>query len=392
MQRKFPVQVFFMSHDDLSGWRDSPAPTAARDRSPSKFGSMARLIAVNIRNAIILLALLILCIPVVTELSRFIEDDLFGKDDERGSMVNYRDLPWAKQHFKEFAGLETYYVGYMAWRREPFSGSTIEIDADRHIRVTPRIEGLSQSSTFFFGGSTMWGTGATNETTIPAFYQAVARETAMNFAESGWTAHQNLNQFIKLVTEGQRPASAVFYDGANETAHKCRIENDFYSHGNESRLREGAKYKPGEAGYYFRSLKSAAQSISKLIGFGAKKGKYYNCDTDAHKADLVAEALITDWEIARHLADANGIKFYAFLQPIAYLSTSKTDHIDLEKSLGDQFRAVYPIIRAKMKEHGIGIDLSDVLDREGIYFIDFCHVSPNGNEVIAQAMRAHMSP
>jgi hypothetical protein len=101
----------------------------------------------------------------------------------------------------------------------------------------------------------------------------------------------------------------------------------------------------------------------------------------------VAEALIVDWQTARQITESNGSRFYAFLQPIAYLGTSPISQLRLDDDLGLQFRAVYPLIRAKMKEHGIGTDLSNILDRNEIYFIDFCHVSPNGNEVIAREMQ-----
>ena len=59
----------------------------------------------------------------------------------------------------------------------------------------------------------------------------------------------------------------------------------------------------------------------------------------------------------------------------------------LDGEQGQQYQAVYPLIRAKMKLRGIGIDLSGILDRDDYYYVDFCHLSPNGNRLVAEAIR-----
>lgn len=349
--------------------------------------TVLRLLLINVRNTLILLILIFLSIPPISAVSKFVTQSFFDDEDPRARLINYKNVPWAAEHFREFNELETDYLGYVVWRRKPYSGSTILIDPKERIRVTPSISGLSARSTYFFGGSTMWGSGATNETTIPAYYQTISRETAVNYAETGWTAHQNINQLMKLAVEGRKPANVVFYDGANEVAHKCRAENSFYSHSNEAQIRDALEYRPKEFGYYARPLVAATESLAETLGLKQKNAKFFDCDTNPEKANLVAEALIVDWRTARQISELNGSRFFAFLQPIAYLGTSPISHLRLDEDLGRQFRAVYPLIRAKMKERGIGIDLSNILDRNEIYFIDFCHVSPNGNEVIAREMQ-----
>ncbi|MGE0004591.1 MAG: hypothetical protein AB7S92_03275 [Parvibaculaceae bacterium] len=353
---------------------------------------MLRLILVNLKNTIVLAAVLFLCIPLISSTAKLITRTFFPDEDSRARLINYEKLPWAKQHFKEFNDLDIDYFGYVAWRRKPFAGSTITIDPVERIRITPPIPGLSEHRTYFFGGSTMWGSGSTDDTTIPAYYQQVAREIAVNYGESGWTAHQSLNQLMKLVAEGRKPANVVFYDGANEIAHKCRVENNFFSHSNESRIDDALEYKPTELGYYARPVISVARSLAADLAGVPKHAKFYDCTSDARKADLVAEALVQDWLIARQVTELGGGRFTAFLQPIAYLSKSRLTELKLDEDLGEQFKAVYPLIRAKMIQRGIGVDLSTVLDRDEFYFIDFCHVSPNGNEAVARAMKEALSP
>jgi hypothetical protein len=213
----------------------------------------------------------------------------------------------------------------------------------------------------------------------------------LNYAESGWTAHQSLNQLMKLMVDGRRPTNVVFYDGANEVLHKCRVENDYFSHSNEARIRESLEYKPTEFGYYARPVMAVVKSLVAELSGKPKNAKFYDCASDSKKADLVAEALVQDWLAAKQVAELNGGRFTAFLQPVAYFSKSRLSELKLDKDLGEQYKAVYPLIRAKMRQRGIGVDLTTVLDHDEYYFIDFCHVSPNGNEVIARAISDALS-
>jgi hypothetical protein len=93
--------------------------------------------------------------------------------------------------------------------------------------------------------------------------------------------------------------------------------------------------------------------------------------------------------MARYIAEDDGARFFAFLQPVAFQSKTRLSQIEFKKrdaEVSKQFEAVYPLIRAKMKESGIGIDLSGILDHDDYIYIDTCHVSPNGNRLIAEGI------
>jgi hypothetical protein len=98
----------------------------------------------------------------------------------------------------------------------------------------------------------------------------------------------------------------------------------------------------------------------------------------------VADALIQDWEMARKLTEAHGGRFIGILQPVAHFSATRKDHIRLADIQRKQFEAVYPLIRARMAGRPGLHDLTGVLDRDEHIYIDFCHVSPNGNRYVAQ--------
>ena len=47
--------------------------------------------------------------------------------DSRGRLINYANVTWAQQHYREFNGLKSDYNNFIGWRRKPFQGETITI-------------------------------------------------------------------------------------------------------------------------------------------------------------------------------------------------------------------------------------------------------------------------
>ena len=334
---------------------------------------MLRTIWMNIRNTLILFCCIYFAIPIVHESVAAIKRAFFAKDDPRASLPSYRDLPWATEYFKEFEQLDWEFQPFVGWRRKPFTGNTIKLDPDRRNRSTPHVGGVPASpATYFFGGSTMWGVGADDAETIPAFFEKAAGRRAVNFAEIGWTAHQSLNQLEMLITEGERPESVVFYDGVNEVLAKCRSESGFFSHFKVPEFQAALQYQPNELGYYARPLLFLGRSLAVKLGFAEKPANdgNYDCSSDPRKADLIAEALIHDWELARYLVTSYRGTFHAFLQPVSFQGRARVDHIPVDSVLRDQFDAVYPRIRAKMKQAGLGEDITSVLDGDEYAYLD----------------------
>jgi hypothetical protein len=368
-----------------------------RSCAEHKEAGVLKLVLINLRNTLILLALAYFSIPIATAAWSLLKP-LFTEPDRRAHYINYKNEPWAEQHFKEFHEWEqkSGYRAYVIWRHKPYAGQTINTDKAEGIRVTPPISGLPAApATYFFGGSTMWGEGVSDETTIPAYYQALSRETAVNYGEGGWTAHQSLNQLMEVMAAGRKPANVVFYDGVNEIYAKCSRGNNFFSHFSEKRIDGALKYEPTEVGYYLQSIEAAAKSVATAIfGRNPDHKKVYDCNNNPQKADLVAEALVRDWMIAKYIAESNGARFFAFLQPVAFLSKTRLSELppeELDAEFGEQYKTVYPLIRAKMKQRGIGIDMSGTVDLDGYFYVDFCHLSPNGNRIVAEAIRKAMT-
>src|SRR5262249_16987836 len=120
-----------------------------------------------------------------------------------------------------------------------------------------------------------------------------------------------------------------------------------------------------------------------------EKRNYFDCDSDRAKAQAIADNLIKDWEVARELVEARGGKFIAILQPVCFFSKTRLDHLQRGKQDAkrrDQYAAVYPLLKAQIATQSGMYDFTDVLDKQEFIYIDFCHISPNGNRYVSERL------
>jgi hypothetical protein len=339
---------------------------------------------------------------VANLVGRGIQPPILGKPAKMAALPNYAGVAWARTHFVEFAALSSRYISYIEWRREPFKGKTINLSGPYALRATVGAGESGKPSVYFFGGSTMWGTGADDANTIPSLVTQIGGYRAVNWGESAYTAHQSLVLLLQLLQEGHRPNVVVFYDGANEVAHKCRTELTPTSHAREGQIRSALAATKSEnvygLSYMAQPLIALARVVSSRIALITRSGpseRQYACHSDADRAGQIADNLIEDWDVARRLVESYGGKFIGILQPVTYFSNTKLEHLKLSDIEGRQFQAVYPLIRQKMAQRPGLLDFTRVLDHDEHIYIDFCHLSPNGNRYVAQKLvevLASMSP
>ena len=324
-------------------------------------------------------------------------------DDDRARLPNYVGVDWAGAHFREFWQLATGYRSYYGWRRLPYHGRTITIDESGTRRTFAPANNQQARKIAFFGGSTMWGSGADDEHTIPSlFIKQHPDYLGYNFAESGHTSHQNLNLLMEKLLEGLRPDVVVFYNGVNEVG-LCRRELRVYSHERDAQIRELVDDRP----WNFRNPKSYLSLLYPAKAFVDRMGQalerrwagphsFFNCDQEPEKAAAVARLLLWDWTAAKDLVEGYGGKFLAVLQPVVYFSHTRTDHIIVEEELRPQYAAVYPRIIDLLQSEfpqlrGNFLDLRDAFDQDMYIYIDSFHVSPNGNQIIASRISSQLA-
>jgi hypothetical protein len=239
----------------------------------------------------------------------------------------------------------------------------------------------------------MWGDGADDAGTIASQFANVTGVHSENFAERGYTAHQSLILLMQLLQKGHRPDLVVFYDGVNEVLHKCRVEHTADSHEREWQFETvlGSSLIGDSFPHYAAPLFTFARNVQRELR-RAVKSEEYDCHRDAAKGQAIADSLIRDWEFARDLVERHGGKFVAILQPVAPLSNTRRQHFNIYPLLDNSYREVYALIRAKIAGLSQFHDLVSVLDHDEYIYIDFCHLSPNGNRYVAEKMSEIVAP
>jgi len=323
------------------------------------------------------------------------------KLDKRYRLPNYNGVEWAKVNFEERKLLTTTYYDFFVWRRDSFKGQTININENgiRHTFQSSDLNG--QQEIWMFGGSTMWGNGVDDDNTIPSKVAKLTSYKVKNYGEAGYIARQSLNMLIKAYSESPEiNRTIIFYDGVNDGAGHCRSGNESISTARQQQIQRIVKdYSENKVdalsfSYLFAPAMAFVKKIKEKLGIKEKyqKEEGWNCNTDKERAKNIAKSLVNDWVIASNMAKNNGDRFIAILQPVAFLSHTKLDHLDeIGKGLesiavkGNQYKAVYPYIREYATNAGIEFyDMSTAFDVNEYIYIDFCHVSPNGNEIIAK--------
>jgi len=352
-----------------------------------------KLIAVNLIVTFVLFNLVYWSLPTWRLLRNiFVSTQL--EDDSRARLPNYANVTWATQHYRELYQIKLGYKSFIGWRQKSFRGGTINIGGPYGQRWTIN-NGTGQSKkVYFFGGSAMWGIGARDDGTIPSEFAAAAGFWSENFGENGYTAHQSLMLLVQLLQDGHRPDIVVFYDGANDVYVKCRTGLTPNSHDLEARIdRLLSDTSPPATSFahYFAPLWQFAQQI-KSIAFPASapatSAAFFDCVSKPEKAAKIAENLVGDWQMAKRLVESYGGRFVGVLQPVLYFSRTRLhqsvlDHLADFPDMRAQFEAVYPLVERRIAEDDGFHSLVRALDIDEYVYVDFCHLSPNGNRLVA---------
>jgi hypothetical protein len=303
----------------------------------------------------------------------------------------YADADWAQDHFAEYRQLSSAYEAFYGWRYRPFRGRTIEIGENGLRRTFASSELAPRAIAAFFGGSAMWGTGARDDETIPSFFVKKNSDfEAINFGQFAYVAHQSLNLFLEHYFSGFRPDLLISYDGVHEVG-KCHSELDPYSHRQEFRFRTVLDESGTEHPESYMSLVLPTQNLFKKLSRvlqSKRQQSFYDCDQRPAKADAVARGLLSDWRIFKNIVEGYGGRYLAFLQPVAYLSRTGKDHVNLNPEAARQYQVIYAripeLLEAEFPDlRSNFVNLERALDVDGDVYLDKSDLTPTGNEIVA---------
>jgi len=258
---------------------------------------------------------------------------------------------------------------------------------------------------FAFGGSTMWGTGSPDWGTIPAYLQAVLAKRegrpvcVVNFGESAYGSTQSVIMLLTRLHAGDVPDLALFYDGPNDVftayqsgrttvhANSERIARVFEHHGDTSPLAESL-----DGSALFRLSKGLVNRLAQAPPPSTLTYETMGIDRTA-LTEAVVRTYLDNYNVVDALAHKYGFK-YAFFWP-PYISAGKK-HLteeeealkrEVDRSLARLYASVYHTMESRIPQYANLHSLSSIFDgHDSLIWIDDAHVTPVGNELIADAM------
>jgi lysophospholipase L1-like esterase len=322
--------------------------------------------------------------------------------DTRAYKAMYANNPERKEIFEYFLQDRTHFEPYIHFRRYPINAKHVHVDQDG-VRETIKSPKVNAKKVFVMGGSTVWGTGASDGMTIPSLLQHSlgVEYDVYNFGETGYVSTQELNQLLKKLADGDVPDYVIFYDGNNDGyagAYSPAVPRDPQNLRKEAEAREKAEndiayrvvhdwFEPSNYAKLLWRLKERRvrhwdESIADRAAMRAKKvAGYY----EAHVRQVKA------------LAKEYGFKTYFFWQANMFNPLRKP--VSYEKDILEGASPVF--VESQRQVYYEAKKTFENRENEGIYFIadmfndvsepvflDWSHTSMEGNKMVADKVFA----
>jgi len=298
--------------------------------------------------------------------------------------------------------------GMMKWEGKYVNNLQTELGVLRRTvsAANPACSQHSPTRVWILGGSTVWGVGTPDSETVPS---QLARQVnaaggncieVTNLGVEAYVSNQELLFLIQHLKAGHRPDIVIFYDGLNDACVG------------------GVGGSPGGHNYLL-PIKTAFETGGSVAGTLAQESNFLRLvralrrriESSSKETDLSpqAKATLDNYEaniaIARMLGEKYGFKTWFFWQPTLIYGKKPLD--PFEQVLFDEVvsqnagqpesetflavRAVYEEAERRSRASGNVVFLGHMFDdvREPIY-IDWMHLGPRGNEIVAAAIAAKL--
>ncbi len=342
-------------------------------------------------------------------------EQLVGEGKPREKVSYYASQDWAERYWYEFRlSRKQQFYHFVGWRRAPFKGKTIEVNQNG-IRVTPGTNCSAKSfKVFTFGASEMWGTGSPDWATIPAHLQNGLEKLRQgpvcvtNFAESAYVSMQSIIMLLLQLRSGNVPDVVLFYSiadnvyAAYQSGRAGTLENfDQIAARFEERQEPDTFVDRLRRTYAYKLIdmlmgKLTTPNPQQEKPTPSKLITYESMGIDAATlSDSIAQDYFENYKIVSALSQKYGFKSYYFLPPYISMGdkplTPEEQEIkhrmESQAGLERLITAVYRAIERETSKFKNIHSMVHVFDPyPSLMFIDEGHVTPIGNQVIAERM------
>ncbi len=321
-------------------------------------------------------------------------------------------------HFTEGFSRPHYTVGVDGVRYEPgWSDEQVE----RWMRETG-------TRSFFFGGSTAFGHGVTDDETITAFLnRREGRARNLNLGVEAYDALREVDKLLHLLRKGRRPERVVFLDGLNdvttfawtpyEALDKPRTQGMILDRGEVPLIFGFPRRNNMLSAFTFsfpivqllHRLKSGRETAAdgyrfwdpdrEPVDWSELMRHYENWDRlQAGRADQLAGELVDFYEeniaFVHQLGEAFGFRPVFVYQPIGLLEPDqpflKSEFLESESRR--VFQAAAKRVRSDIASGRLAmVDCSQALSGMSDAYVDASHYSAQGNQRLADCILAAVS-
>lgn len=311
---------------------------------------------------------------------------------------------------------------YCHWLSKPLAGTYINVD-EKGRRKTTGPTAPNARVVLLFGGSTAFCAQSPDDLTIASLLQSKLGPAyrVINMGQGGFVSTQEVNLLLKVLAEGDRPYAVIFYDGVNDTfsgAYSPAIPRDPHGVREEAQAQRAmaqrqelsspifsrfvALYRGSNVERFFQWLRFERDQKGRsfIQGEGIEKWDRGIEASIAKNAEATVKYYMANvdavWALSKHY---NFHPFF-FWQP--NLLTLKRPLTPQEEKMLESVRPSYQRCQRTVdslardafsgKSELRVFDITDTFDASSdAIYVDFCHVGPTGNALVAERIYAHLA-
>jgi lysophospholipase L1-like esterase len=325
----------------------------------------------------------------------------------------YERHEWSAGYWREHGeSLRKRYEPYVVWRSPSYNGDHLNID-DRGVRTTPGSTCAGGALKIYtFGGSAMWGWGAPDWGTIPAYLQQEVESPSrpsicvVNYGEQAFVSTQELIQLQLRLAAGDVPDVVLFYSGVNDVFAADQVGGPILHQNLQDIATRFDRTEPSLLRWLLaRNAVRLGRMVSSQLGLmRGNRPQTMPEKSTAELADGIIDTYLRGYETVDALSERFGFRYAFFWQPhiLAGDKPLTPEERDMPEGLGwvvtlsprivELFSRTYDRIAIEAAQHEHMYYLGDVFDEtETQVWIDtWGHVTPEGNRLVAERMAASL--
>ena len=312
-----------------------------------------------------------------------------GAQDQRLDLDAYQNHEWAAQYFQEFQEASVFqYTPYTEFQRKPdYQGRYVNLDQNSLRKTTPSCPDKKGKALriFMFGGSTMWGSGARDEGTIPSQVAKILCQQKIpvevtNFGESGYVNTQEIIRLQLELRKGNLPDLVIFYDGFNEVYAAFQNQKAGLPQNQGNRIQEFNLAKK----FDLQGIMPQFNDLLEQIQIKIRKDTYPPL-TETVSTET-SRLYVENKRIIEALSEEYNFTPLFYWQPTIFTKetlSSAEQNIVASLSVRESFIQVTKLIQENPHIH----DLTQIFNGhpETIY-VDWSHISEAGNALVAKSI------